>query len=180
MKQEIKPSPFLYPIPIVVIGVKDEEKVNFTTIGDIAMMGLTPPLITISLHERHFCTMAVRKNKQFSVNLPTKQMLKEVDTCGMVSGWDHDKSTLFEWDLSPEYPFAPVIKDVPVQLICNVIDEIQVEKRCLFVCKVLHTWVEAELIGKPLNDWSAVGYGLDNHYYTIGSKIGTGYLEGKK
>jgi len=180
MKQELKPCPFIYPVPIVLIGVKDEEKINFTTIGDIAVMGLNPPLVTISLHENHYVTMAVRKNKQFSVNLPTQSMLKEVDTCGMVSGWQQDKSVLFDWEINPGYPFAPLINQSPAQLICRVLEEMQVEKRVLFVCKVEHTRVEQDLLGKSLEDWAGISYGLDNHYYAVGKMIGTGYQEGKK
>ena len=180
MKKEVKPIPFLYPIPIVLLGVKTEQRVNFTTIGDVAVMGLNPPLIVVSLHENHFSTKWVRTIKQFSINLPVQEMLSRVDFCGMVSGKDEDKSNIFQWNTTPLYPNVPLIEESPANLICTVLQEVQVEKRCIFICNIVQTWLEEDLIDKSLNQWSPIAYGLDNRYYTMGEVIGTGYKEGQK
>ena len=179
MKKEIKASPFIYPIPIVLCGVRVNDKPNFTTIGDIAVMGLNPPLIVISLNQKHYSTLGVRQERQFSINLPTAAMLAEVDYCGMVSGRDVNKAALFEWAWDEYLHAVPIIQNCPVNLICEVIQESQIKQRVIFICEVKRSLVEETYIGKALNEWQPISYGLDNQYYALGDVIGQGYHAGK-
>ncbi len=172
--------PLLHPVPIVLIGTTIKDQVNYTTIGDVAIAGMNPALIMISLHANHFTTEGLLEHGLFSVNTPDTSMLKKVDYCGRVSGRDINKSSLFETIYDSEKP--PYINNAVFSLICKVENFMQVEHRIIFVAKVLKTIVRDDLyINNTIqyNSISTILYGLNNSYYDTGKVIGTGYKEGK-
>lgn len=48
MKVKIGNLPYIYPIPNVLVGVNVNGKPTFTTIGDVGLLGINPPLVFIS------------------------------------------------------------------------------------------------------------------------------------
>jgi flavin reductase (DIM6/NTAB) family NADH-FMN oxidoreductase RutF len=186
MKKNIGAFPLLYPIPIVLIGSYNEDKINFTTIGDLAIMGVKPALITISLLESHLSTSNILLSKTFSVNIPSFDAIAKVDYCGMVSGNDTDKASLFNVFYG-EDPKIPLIEECPVNMECEVIKHFIYERRNIFIARINHTWLEDKLAPQSasnsipsLKDLNPIIYSMDNHYYSIGDECGKGYQEGKK
>lgn len=162
------------------MGTIYNNKPNYTTIGDIAIAGLNPPLIMISINANHACLEHINKHKLFSINIPTIDLLKEVDYAGIHSGKTIDKSTLLDYDLIDD---LPIIKDAPISMIVKENQRIQIDHRTVLVCNVKKTLVDRNIINsKELNlqDIKTILYGLDNKYYTLGETIGTGYKEGHK
>ena len=45
--------PLIYPIPVVLVGATVDGRANFTEVGDCAVMGISPALVTISLSATH-------------------------------------------------------------------------------------------------------------------------------
>ncbi|OGV48304.1 MAG: hypothetical protein A2017_17535 [Lentisphaerae bacterium GWF2_44_16] len=168
--------PLLHTVPIVVIGTRHPDyqdlRPNYTTIGDVAIAGIHPPLIMISLHERHLGRRAIDASGRFSVNVPSQEFLSRVDYCGMVSGNDTDKSNVFATVWHEDVPYA---NELPIALFCQVLERVQVEKRIIFIAKVERTIVKD---GLKLEDLHGIQYGLDNRYYGTGVPIGEGYHEG--
>ena len=179
MKIEINPYPLIHPTTIVVIGTLHDGKSNFTTIGDVAVAGLYPPLIMISLHERHAATKSILQTGKLSLNIPTKDLVDEVDFCGMTSANKVDKAFVFKHYIVDE---LPIIKNAPISLILEVNQKLQIEKRIIFVCDVVKTMVEESCVKKKVFDFASISpilYGLDNKYYSNISAIGFGYQLGK-
>lgn len=173
--------PLLHPVPVVLLGTTVNNQVNYTTIGDVAVAGLNPPLITVSLHEKHFSTIGLTTHGLFSINTPSEDMLAQVDYCGLVSGREEDKSTHIETKKGLlDIPYA---SQACFSLFCQVIEKVQVEQRIIFVAKVLETLIREDLILEEKIQWEQVktiSYGLNNCYYSSGIPIGIGYQEGKK
>jgi len=69
LKQLIKPYPLIHPATIAIVGTMHNSKPNFTTIGDIAVAGLNPPLIMISLHQNHNATAFIEQTGMCSINI---------------------------------------------------------------------------------------------------------------
>jgi len=187
MKKNIGTVPYIYPIPIVLVGCVVSGKINYTEVGDVAVMGINPPLVVISLNENHFSTEGIVYSSKFSINIPTAEMMKKVDYCGIYSGKDNDKGRLFESTMHETG--VPMIDECPVCIICNVVKDFTIKHRHIFLGEVLGTYIEEQYIyeeegGKksiaPLDELNPLIYGLDNIYYCMGSRIGTGYQEGKK
>lgn len=172
--------PLLHPVPIVLIGIRipgKENKANFTTIGDIAIAGLNPPLVMLSLNHKHLAREGIDSYGEFSIIVPEKQDIEKVDYCGMVSGREVDKSQLFDWEWSNR--IVPVIPSMPVNLICRTVEKVRVEQRVIYVARVIDRLLRKDVGAGTLKDLKTILYGLDNNYYTPGPTVGRGYAEGK-
>ena len=173
----MKIYPFLHPVPIVLVGTKSENgRANFSTIGDVAIAGLNPPLLMISLHESHLSRENLDRTKHFSINVPDKKLLSEVDYCGMVSGKDADKSRIFNTLLHREG--IPYIKDMPFVHFCRVVEKVQVQKRVVYIGEIFEQLLREDIDTSDMNGLETILYGLDNMYYKPGVQIGKGYNEG--
>ena len=166
--------PLIVPVPIVLVGAYIDGRANFTEIGDVAIAGIKPALVMVSLAEGHHTTSGIRTAGVFSVNVPSTSILDRVDACGMVSGRDVDKSAWFNVFGSDKLQ-VPLIRECPVNLACEVVHEIQEEHRCVLVAKVVECYVDDTLIKsdggatiKDLQAFDPILYGLDNRYYRIG------------
>ena len=75
MKTKIGAVPYIYPIPITLVGANVADKPNFVTIGDVGLIGIHPPVISISSHAQHHTNQGILENETFSINFPTTAML---------------------------------------------------------------------------------------------------------
>jgi flavin reductase (DIM6/NTAB) family NADH-FMN oxidoreductase RutF len=176
-----KVLPLLHPVPVVLVGTYVKGKLNYTTIGDVAIAGLNPPLIMISLHKDHFSTQGLKEHGKFSVNVPDQEMLDVVDYCGMKSGKEFNKGDLIITKNGIEgIPYAEMAY---TSLLCKVEQTVTIETRVVFVARVLETILRDDLAVSGSIDFDrikTISYGLNNKYYGIGDVIGTGYSEGKR
>jgi flavin reductase (DIM6/NTAB) family NADH-FMN oxidoreductase RutF len=177
--------PYVYPIPIVLVGADIDGRANYAEVGDCAVMGIRPALVAVSLGKDHHTTRGIDAHGAFTVNIPSRQMLAVTDYCGIVSGRDVDKSVLFE-SFPGAHTGAPLIQECPVGLECRVKETVQIEHRRIFIAEVLECYVSEPLVTRDdkgahvadLTRLDPIFYGLDNRYYSIGQPIGTGYREG--
>ncbi len=178
--------PYLYPIPIVLVGADVDGRANYAEVGDCAVLGIRPALAVVSLGKDHHTTRGIDACGAFSINIPSQGMMSATDYCGIVSGKDVDKSTLFE-SIPGEHTGAPLIQECPVGLECRVKETVQIEHRRIFIAEVLECYVSEPFVtqddsGAHVADLCRLDpmlYALDNRYYSIGSPIGAGYREGK-
>ena len=186
VKVPIGAVPYIYPVPIVLVGAMVDGRPNFATVGDCAIMGINPALVTVSLSEHHHTTKGILEHRTFSINLPSTDLLAKADYCGMVSGRDVDKSALFEIFVG-ESADTPMIEECPVNLECKIETDFSIEHRHIFVASVIQTHVTESLIedrdGRrmvaDMQRLDPILYALDNKYYSAGPPVGTGYCEGK-
>lgn len=176
-------KPLLHTIPIVLIGTSNTSQINYMEVGDVAVASLNPPLLMISLHQRHLSTANIRQNGVLSVNLADVDMMASADRCGMISGHEQDKSKIFDSTLyNIDEMTIPFIKTAPISHICKVEKEVYIENHYVFILRVHDTMIREDLLIDGTLHFDKINplhYGLDNHYYNIGSVIGTGYNEGK-
>jgi flavin reductase (DIM6/NTAB) family NADH-FMN oxidoreductase RutF len=94
MKTKLGVKNLLFPTPTILVGAKVNGKANYITVAHCGIAAMTH--ITISLRKGRYTSIGIKENKTFSVNIPSDEMVKETDYCGLVSGKDVDKSTLFD------------------------------------------------------------------------------------
>ena len=176
----------VYPIPIALAGALVEGSPNFETLGDVGIMGLSPPLVFISSGNNHYTNKGILQNGTYSLNFPNTQLLSKTDYCGTVSGAEVDKSKIFSVFYG-ELETAPMIRECPVNLECKVIKEFSIQHRQIFIGEVIECYVNKELTVKngkkqriaDMRKLDPIIYALDNCYYKIGEIIGVGYEESK-
>lgn len=172
-----------YPNPTVLVGVNMDGKPNYLNVTYASLANRIPSMVFISLNKEHYSTAGVRKNKRFSVNLPSVEMLAETDYCGLVSGKDVDKSRLFH-TFYGTLSDVPMIEECPINLECEVMQEIEMEgTNVAFIGRIVECYSEEKYLTNNLPDIKKIDPVLisinDFHYYSIGTQIGKAWNIGK-
>ena len=186
-KAKLGKVPIIYPIPIVLAGALVHNRSNFETLGDVGIMGIDPAIVYISSGKDHYTNLGILEHRTFSINFPQTDLLAKTDYCGTVSGYNIDKSQLFDVFFG-ELKTAPMIRECPVNLECKVIKEFCIKHRQIFVGEVAQAYADEEFVVErkerrgiaDMKRLDPIIYALDNRYYKIGEPIGVGYEEGKK
>ena len=147
-KKTFKGSIMLNPVPAVLITSKNkEEKVNVFTVGWIGTACTRPPMISVAIRTERLSYEYIKENGEFVVNLPSKNMVREVDLCGVKSGRTLDKIKELNLSLGEsENISVPYLDDCPVALECRVKNIIPLGSHDLFLAEVLSVHVEESLI----------------------------------
>ncbi|MFN4217226.1 MAG: flavin reductase family protein [Brevinematales bacterium] len=141
---------WFYPLPVVVVGAEVQGKPTFTTIAWCTPVEDEPPLVLSAIAKEHYILSEREQLEVYSLNFPSKDQVREVDYCGIVSGYDHDKSRVFRVEYGKAG--APLIADVPISLECRVREWLHVGESCwLLVGEVVESYAFERHIrdGKP-------------------------------
>ena len=181
----LKPSDYLYPQPVVLVGTKVNDTPNFTTVSWAGFANESPPMISIALNRCRHTLKGIKQSNVFSVNIPSTIMVKETDYCGIVSGAKVNKVnacqfTIFYGKLSD----APLIEQCPVNLECEVIQTIDLDSHSLIIGKIAHVHISENCLtdGQPdINKIKPIAYitGHTGQYHAVGVFLGDAYSVGK-
>ncbi|QGU95312.1 flavin reductase family protein [Clostridium bovifaecis] len=147
-KKTFKGSAMLNPVPAVLITSKNNEgKVNVFTVGWIGTACTRPPIISVAIRPERLSYEYIKESSEFVVNLPSKNLVKAVDFCGVKSGRTLDKVKELKFNLAESEDISvPYIDDCPITLECKVKDIISLGSHDLFLGEVLSVHVEESLI----------------------------------
>ena len=137
------------PVPPVLVGVSDGEKNNVFTVGWTGIINTRPPKTYISVHPDRYSYEFIKETGEFTINLPSTNLVSKVDTCGVKSGRKIDK--LKELNLSyekGELITAPIITDCPINLECKVFQSIDLGSHTMFMADILNVHVDEKLLDK--------------------------------
>ncbi|MCI6858975.1 MAG: flavin reductase family protein [Eubacterium sp.] len=143
-KIDFKPGNMLYPLPAVVVTVRDKEgRDNMITVAWTGTVCTNPPMLYISVRPERFSYSALHETGEFVVNLTTKNMVKATDFCGVRSGRDLDKfkETGLKKGEARKVNVA-VIEDSPVNIECRVREEIPLGSHHMFLADVVAVTVD--------------------------------------
>jgi len=147
-KKTYKGSAMLNPVPAVLITSKSKEgKVNVFTVGWVGTACTRPPMITIAIRPERLSYNYIKETGEFVVNLPSNNLVKAVDFCGVKSGRTVDKIKELSFELvESENVSVPYLDNCPISLECKVKDIISLGSHDLFLAEVLSVHVEEILI----------------------------------
>jgi Conserved protein/domain typically associated with flavoprotein oxygenases, DIM6/NTAB family len=175
-KLELSPSEALYPVPVVLVSCGDREKANIITIAWCGVACSKPPLLTISIRPSRHSNKIIKSSGDFVINIPTQNMLKEVDVCGTVSGRDKDKFSLCGFTRGdPSIVSSSMIKECPVNIECKVTRMLSLGAHDMFIGEVVKIHRDTSVIDKDGNmDYSKAAPIVYNQgeYWSLGKKIG--------
>lgn len=163
----------LYPKPVTVIGAMVNGKVNWRLVGHTGIIG--HDRILVSMKNSNYTNIGVLQTNKLSINLVDRKMLQKVDYVGSVSGVNTDKSQVFNYNLGDFG--TPIIKDAPIAMECNVIDNYKTDDFDNFICKIENTYADKEnLNAEGKLDFEKIKPVLfsytDYKYYATGEAIG--------
>ena len=79
-KQQWKPGNMLYPLPVVMVSVRDGEGMDI--IIKVAWAGsvcTNPPLVSISVRPERYSYHMLKESGEFVINLTTEELCRAAD-----------------------------------------------------------------------------------------------------
>lgn len=185
-KEVWKPGNMLYPIPSVLVSVSDANgNDNVFTVGWTGTVCTNPAMVYISVRPSRYSYDMIKETGEFVINLTTKDLAYATDYCGVVSGRDVDKFEKMRLTKEKaQHVQAPLIKESPVNIECQVVDVTHCGTHDMFLAKVLCVHADKQYMDKQgkfdLSKAKPIVYS-HGEYYCIGEKIGKfGYSVKKK
>ena len=167
------------PFPTMLVGATVDGKVNYATVGAGGCACLAP-VLCVSLKNTHHTAKGILQTGYFSVNIPSTELLKKTDYCGLVSGKDVDKSAIFTSFFDEEGP-APMIEECPLNFLCKVCDKIEIQGFTMFFGEMVAAYANENCLsdGKPdpikIDPIIMMGFS----YCNLKELIGHPFAEGK-
>ena len=130
----------MFPMPAAVISVGIGEEANLITLAYVGKMCAKPPIIAISMRPMRHSYGLIEKHREFVINYPTKDQLKEMDYCGTRSGRDVNKWN--ELNLTKEQGVVvkvPMVKEFPWNMECKVVNRIELGSHVCYFGEVVAT-----------------------------------------
>lgn len=179
-KISIGTNVFVYPMPVVLVGVNADDRANFMAVGWITRVNGSPPMIAIGINKSHYSTDFIKKNKAFSINYPNQGLLEKTDYCGIVSGKSEDKSRLFKVFYGSLK--VPMINECTLSLECKLVNFVDLPTHTLFVGEIIGSYTEERYMKDGKLDVKLMNPLLltmpDNNYWTMGENTGKAWHDG--
>lgn len=180
--KRINSHPYLMLKPIVVVGAIVDGRVNFMTIADIIATGRRIPRFGISSRKPHYTNKGIIENETFSINIPSQEMIVKADYCGIVSGQEVDKSTVFDVFYGKGLKTAPMIEEAPITHACKLVKTVDFgDTHYLFIGEVIETYINEDFIADERPDIKNVKpITFYQDYWKVGDKFAEAFKIGKE
>ena len=184
-KQHWKGGTLLAPIPPALVTVGTMEQANVLTVAWTGILNTIPPKTYISVRKERYSYDFLIKTREFVINLPSANLVRAVDFCGVRSGKDIDKFN--EMKLTPvkaEKVSAPLISECPLHLECKITDQIDLGSHTMFIADIVGMDVAESCINQngklEIEKCNLLAF-AHGEYFTLGKKMGSfGYSVRKK
>ncbi len=178
MKHNWKPGNMIYPLPAVLVSCGSEPtEYSVLTVAWVGTLCTNPPMCYISVRPERHSYSIIQKNKEFVINLTTKEMAYATDWCGVRSGRDYDKFK--EMGLTPgkaEVVNSPIIEESPVSIECRVKEIIPLGSHHMFIADVVNVQADDRYLDQETGKFELSAANplvyLHGGYFELGKKIG--------
>jgi len=181
-KRTIQKDLFCLPWTQTILGTHYEGKINFMALDWLTRVNFKPAMLGICVNRIHASNEAIRNTGEFSVNVPSVDMVEITDYTGLVSGKNVDKSGLFEFFYG-QLKSAPMIKQCPVSMECKVIQTVDLPTNTFFIAEIIDIYSEDRFLTEGKPDVKKMNPFLltmpDNRFWSIGECVGRAWNAGK-
>jgi len=185
-KKTLGPQTMLYPMPALLIGSEVDGKPNFMVAAWSGIACSEPPMLTVAFQPHRHTLKGVKKNRAFSVNVPSVAQMAEVDYCGIFSGKNEpDKANVAGFEIFyGETKGAPLIAQCPVNIECTVVVTMELGSHDLVVGQIKEVHVSEDVLDADGNPDPAKVDPLiftvpDRNYHRLGEMVGKAFKVGK-
>jgi flavin reductase (DIM6/NTAB) family NADH-FMN oxidoreductase RutF len=187
MKKRLGPVERLYPMPCVLVVGGDAELADTLAVAWINIVSSTPATVAMGLRKTRHTLELIRRNREFTVNVPDTALAAAVDYCGTTPGRGRDKFEDAGLTLEPSAVVAPpMIAECPFNLECRVTSEVPIGEYVLVIGEVIEAHAEERVLrhGTDLVEIDALDpliyvAGV-REYRAIGDKIADAYRIGRE
>lgn len=154
MKVSISSSyKLLHPMHTVLVScVGKRGRPNIITLAWAMPTSINPQLVAVSIQPERHCFALIEETKEFVVNIPTMDILKETLFCGRKSGRDYDKFK--ETSLTPlpaKKVKPPIIKECVAHLECKLHNQFATGGHTIFIGEIVEAYADKEAFTDKYN-----------------------------
>jgi flavin reductase (DIM6/NTAB) family NADH-FMN oxidoreductase RutF len=185
-KTRIGPQIPASPMPVFLVGALVDNEPNFLAIGWGGCVNGKPPMFSVALNHARYTSKGIRQSGAFSVNLPSVELVKETDFCGIVSGSKTNKTAVCKFNVFyGELKNAPMIEQCPLNIECTVVHTIDLGSHDIFIGRIEETHINEDCLtgGKPDTDRIkpfALTTGHTNMYRALNETIASAFSIGNE
>ncbi len=185
MKQPIKVTEAIFPMPVLLVATYNEDgSVNVMNAAWGTM--LDRDRVALNLTETHKTVENIKHRKGFVVHIADAKHVVEADFFGVVSG-HKDKDKFVKSGLTSvksELVDAPIINEFPIAMECELVEYQGDDTGLGVIGKVLRTLVESDKMkdGKvDVEALQAIAFDPYTHgYYLVSQRVGEAFKDGMK
>ncbi|HET7317835.1 MAG TPA: flavin reductase family protein [Nitrospirota bacterium] len=174
---------FCLPWTQTLLGSHVNGKVNFMALDWLTRVNYQPAMIGICVNKGHATNGGIRASGEFSVNVPSDDMVTITDYCGITSAKSSDKSSLFEVFYG-ELKAAPLITDCPLNLECKLVQAVDLPTNTFFIGEIRNIYSEEKFMTDRKPDPKKMHPFLltmpDNRFWALGKQVGNAWTDGLK
>jgi flavin reductase (DIM6/NTAB) family NADH-FMN oxidoreductase RutF len=178
-KLDFKGSVMLNPTPVVLVTSKNKEnELNIFTVGWVSTVCTKEPIIAMGIRPERLSHHNIKESGECVINLPTVDMVKTVDYCGVVSGRKVDKIKQMNLKLHEGVSIStPSLEDSPIALECKVKSITSLGTHDLFLLEVLNVKVDESLLDANnkicFNKANLICYSHGEYYGLMSKPLGS-------
>ncbi len=151
-KVTLGPQTLIYPKPVLLVGADVDGKPNFMTVAWGGIANATPPMISVAIRTSRHTLKGIKQNQAFSVNIPSTDMVKQADYCGIASGSKEDKVKACGFNVFRGSVKAPLIQECPINLECTVEHTLELGSHNLIVGRIVETHISEDCLSDEQPD----------------------------
>ena len=151
-KVTMGPQTLIYPMPATLVGANVNNKPNFMAVAWCGIVNSEPPMISVAIRHNRYTLKGIMDKLTFSVNIPSVDLVKETDYCGIASGSKVNKVEVCQFKVFyGKLNDAPLIEQCPVNLECKVVHILDLGSHSLIVGRIEETHISENCLtdGKP-------------------------------
>lgn len=139
--------------------------------------------VSLGMSKTHYTNKGIKENKTFSINLPSEAMVEKTDYCGLVSGKDVNKATIFR-TFYGKLITAPMIEECPINMECELVRTVDFPKHDIFIGKIIDTYCDDSILENGVVDYAKVKPILfvmsERNYWRLGERLAKAWDIGNK
>ena len=171
-----KAGTMLAPVPPALISCGTLQSPNVMTAAWTGIICTEPTLVYVSIRPSRLSNELIRKTGEFVINVPTTELAKAVDLCGVKSGREVDKFKLAGLTAEKCSQIeAPQVVQAPISLECKVKEITSFGTHDMFLAEVVAVDVDEKYLdgnsALRLDKAGLLAY-AHGFYYALGKKIG--------
>lgn len=174
---------FCLPWTMTLLGTHTNGKANFMALDWLTRVNFQPAMIGACVGKSHVSHAAIQQNGEFSINVPSTDMVQVTDYCGIVSGSKEDKSKLFDIFYG-QLKAAPLIRECPINIECKLVQSVDLPTNTFFIAEIVNIYTEEKFLSNGKPDAAKVRPFLltmpDNWYWSVGGQAGNAWKDGVK
>jgi flavin reductase (DIM6/NTAB) family NADH-FMN oxidoreductase RutF len=180
-KITLGPMPYMSVMPTLLVGSNVKGKPNYMTAAWGTVACMAPPMVCVALNKSRYTVKGIEENKTFSLNIPSAKQVVEVDHCGLVSGTQEDKSTVFT-SFYGKLKTAPLVAECPVNIECRLFKSVDCGSHQLHIGEIVEIHADKACVtdGKPDTGKSDPIVYAQATYWRVGKQIEKAFSAGKK